>query len=618
MFKSKQIALIFLYYLFLIYSNSVQSKQLTEEDYIQLSEDKVWRLLLGFNKNSESSITSKEFFISPYGYKDAKAELKSTIRSFSLPQNGGQHAQCRFPARLLWLKSKIKNNLEVFKNIECIEYRKYHSDKMIRSVSLIFATGYLGNPASYYGHLLFKLNSFKKGVLDLENTAINYGARIPPDENMILYILKGIFGLYDSTFTAQSYYYHLHEYSDSELRDLWEYELELPAEATELLVAHTWEMLGVTHDYYFFNRNCAYRMAELIELVTDQTFTKDYLPWEAPQSVLQRLAEAKNNSRPIIKEVTYIPSKQSKLYSKYENLSGVEKSEMLKVIMDLQHLNSHGFSKLSSGSVIKILDSLTDYYGFISPNTRFHDSNEYRAIIAKRLMLPIHNINHQVDSNNTPHIGHSPSYMSVSMTKINKLNELAKLRIRPAYYDDLDTSYGHIKGAALSMMDLSVYGKETGLALDYLDLLSLRNMNSYSTGLPGDNPLAWNFKVSLEGQSYDCSSCINYVVRGGKGITKWIVQDNIYLSSLVQMGFEADDISDEGLFVGAEFGINIRMTDDIKAVGNILYTNFVNTDVEAIESDLWLRYEISTEMDMRFNFNNKNHDEISISVGRYW
>ena len=84
------------------------------------------------------------------------------------------------------------------------------------------------------------------------------------------------------------------------------------------------------------------------------------------------------------------------------------------------------------------------------------------------------------------------------------------------------------------------------------------------------------------------------------------------------MGFEADDISDEGLFVGAEFGINIRMTDDIKAVGNILYTNFVNTDVEAIESDLWLRYEISTEMDMRFNFNNKNHDEISISVGRYW
>ncbi|MDZ7924418.1 MAG: DUF4105 domain-containing protein [Marinagarivorans sp.] len=170
-----------------------------------LSENQQWLKLLAFERKNntqyarKSAITSDDFFLSASGSHDPYQELLATLQAFNLPlgKTKDEHAQCRFRDRFFgWIKnSTLKKNLPAI--IDCPNYVNWTGDQKIDSLSLVYATGYLGNPASYYGHLLLKLNSSEKNKSrKLDDVTVNFGASIPTGENMILYITKGLLGLY--------------------------------------------------------------------------------------------------------------------------------------------------------------------------------------------------------------------------------------------------------------------------------------------------------------------------------------------------------------------------------------------------------------------------------------
>jgi len=66
------------------------------------------------------------------------------------------HPQCRFPARRQWLAERLGGHSFPFQ--PCPKYERWTRSAAVESVSIVFATGYLGNPASYYGHTLLKFN----------------------------------------------------------------------------------------------------------------------------------------------------------------------------------------------------------------------------------------------------------------------------------------------------------------------------------------------------------------------------------------------------------------------------------------------------------------------------
>jgi hypothetical protein len=156
----------------------------------------------------------------------------------------------------------------LFARIACPRFDGFIRNSEVESVSIIFATGFLGNPASYYGHALLKFNytgtDSRSPLLDV---SVNYGAILTGTDDPLTYMLKGVFGGYDGGFSHVHYYFHNHNYGENELRDLWEYRLDLPPEAVRLIVAHAWEVLGQRYTYYFFRRNCAFRMAEIVQVV---------------------------------------------------------------------------------------------------------------------------------------------------------------------------------------------------------------------------------------------------------------------------------------------------------------------------------------------------------------
>jgi hypothetical protein len=58
--------------------------------------------------------------------------------------------------------------------------------------------------------------------------------------------------------------------------------------------------------YYFLKKNCAYRIAELLELVTGETLKPHYQPWYLPISTFQKLTDIEQSR--YIKKITFLPS----------------------------------------------------------------------------------------------------------------------------------------------------------------------------------------------------------------------------------------------------------------------------------------------------------------------
>ncbi|HAW91538.1 TPA: hypothetical protein DCX24_01300, partial [Candidatus Azambacteria bacterium] len=241
------------------FCNLIQASTFTATPELeQIAASTTWKKLLVYSDNGQSYIQSEHFFLSKSGNSDPLSELLATLAAFSTPvdkESPEAHPQCKFAGRFNWLKQQIAISEFGIKEINCLNFNQFLRQQDVNSISVIFATGFLGNPASYYGHLLLKLNTGNTSNQQnmLQDTAINYGADVPADENMALYVIKGIIGQYDASFTQQKYFYHAENYGESELRDLWEYELALDQQDITLLLGHIWELLDADYQYYFFN-----------------------------------------------------------------------------------------------------------------------------------------------------------------------------------------------------------------------------------------------------------------------------------------------------------------------------------------------------------------------------
>lgn len=604
----------------LLSNHSLSFTEHSSIDLKSLSSNITWKRLLGYNNLSNSSIINHDFFLHPQGNSKPLKELEATLKAFQQPHRKidiNSHPQCQYPARYLWLQRYMDFSKLGIKKQACPDYDHFSLNEESESISLIFATGYLGNPASYYGHLLFKINS-SKNEKKIDDTAINYGARIPDNENMVLYIVKGITGHYESTFSRQKFYYHLHNYSDNEKRDLWEYRLNLTKDDREFLIAHTWEMLNAKHNYYFFNRNCAYRMAELIELISDQELSNELKPWEAPHAILTKLEKATNNGTKIIAAVNYIPSRQTRLYQKFSQLTKTEKSVVQLTANNLNTLDTSTFNTLDNTAKVKVLNTLTDYYQYILPIDEVKHSTQYNTVLNKRFSLPMKTVNFNDSRPTAPHKDHKLSYSSIGIKNNQQLGEAMTFRLRPAYYDHLDAGASHISGSALSMLDIQFSQYKDHSEIDSLDMIRIENIYSDSTRLPGDKPQAWSLRLGAKKLNNKCLDCLAYVAEAGRGLAFWLTDKKLLINPMIQLGASGRNTSDENLYLGTRIRLSYKLSDNIQTSIATEHNTFFNTSTEQSSIIFNSRYQISNNQDVRLQFKHDSSNEITLSSGLYW
>ena len=597
----------------------------------QLAKTDTWKKLVVyepaglFGTDVESAILTKDFFLSPEGRTNPEAELLATINALSEPVNSSpdNHAQCRFPARYQWLRSKLGLTNELMKPVHCPEFSKWSEYGDAKSISIIFASGYLGNPASYYGHTLLKLNSKDKDRTQLLDTSINYGAIVENGADPVSYIFKGLFGGYNGGFSHAEYYFHNQNYGELELRDLWEYELNLTPEQVDFVLAHTWEVMGKEYQYFFLNKNCAFRLGELLEIIDGVKANPDNDFWVIPQSQILELNKATFNGEPLVKTITFHPSRQFRLYNRFHTLQDQHKEIASAAIDNPQILTTETFQSEAMEDKFSILDTLLDYYQFIGQSASGDDSHSidlaYQNVLAHRYRLPPGSNSLNYEKPASPDGGRNPSLIQFGLGYNEDLGGGVKLNIRPAYYDSLDSGAEHARFGELIMgqVELSVFGSE--VMFDRVDFVSIQSLSTETTGLPGDGRESWKLKAGLQPAQPFCSeTCLTLQIEGDRGYTL-MATDNLALSGFVGAAVRDNKHGAGNLEARVTVNATTRIAEDVNAAFEYQHKQQIDgagPNMNSFRFDT--RYQIARNWDLRFSYEHQNRDEFTVLLGHYW
>lgn len=254
----------FICFVFVFLSFKISAAPLDE-----IANHPTWLRLLHWDGNS-SRIDAPDFFLAPNGSSDAMAELVANIEAFQnnfTPANDPWPAACSFVARYKFLQEMgIK-----LPQYECSEYRWWRENLAIKSVSMVFSSYYVGNPASIFGHTFLKLNFTADHRSKLTDYAVTFAANAT-DNIGFVYAAKGLFGGYQGFYAIDPYYMKVNEYVHTESRDLWEYPLELDTAQIDRLLAHLWELTKKGWFWYWFaDENCSFQLLSLLDVAYGST-----------------------------------------------------------------------------------------------------------------------------------------------------------------------------------------------------------------------------------------------------------------------------------------------------------------------------------------------------------
>ncbi len=592
-----------------------------------------WMALLHYQETKKgtiykikSEIISPDFFLSNQGSIDPAAELEATLKAFfaSTDDQSDNHARCRFVARYNWLKESLDWQKTNLPEISCLRFNNWSKGGNIKSISLVFATGYLSNPASFYGHILLKFNSDQTIIPNnLLDQSTNYGAIVPDNENPFIYITKGIFGGYNATFSNAQFYRHNHNYGENELRDMWEYELDLTDNQIKQIISHSWELLGNEFVYYFGTDNCAYQMAKLLEPVINQPLLSSNVSWAIPTTIFDSLASAEMNDKPVVKKISLIPSRQNRFYKKHSKLSTAQKSSIKTLINQNLDFNTFAYQELTEIEKATVIDTLFDYYEF-----RFHKDknnqpykNSKHQLLLERMALPAERQStDQIISSNSlpPHHGSLPTLTRSGLIHNNKRGNGIEIQFRPAYYDHLSINTGRLKNSHLTMLDFTAVYLDEHLWLRKLDIVNIETLDTSHTGLPGDRSLAWKIKFGIEDQNLACKNCsvFNFTAGAGKATA---ITDNTLIYAMFEGVAETRKSDWGGLGGTIRGGFISSITSNWKSYLSIGYEDFLNTSLPERHITKWEnRFGSSREWDIRITYEKEIASEFKTSASLYW
>ncbi|MCH9046946.1 MAG: DUF4105 domain-containing protein [SAR324 cluster bacterium] len=334
---------------------------------MRLWEERFWHLLLHYRSDLVGSGYTSDgegagFFFAADGKTDPQAELEATLASFYSREPiepAKMTPQCTFPARFRWLESRLRFDPSRLPRLPCDRFERWRRRIDPESVSLIFSSYYINNPASMFGHTLLRYN--KKGRPEdarLLDYAVNYAAAVPPDDGAITFALRGLLGGYQGYFSMMPYYLKVKEYNDVESRDMWEYRLNFSPEQLDYMLMHTWELGSTSFDYYFFKQNCSYHLLTLLEVADPNLrLTDAYGMWTLPADTARQVFEVPG----LVSEVIYRPSQSSQLAQKMDDLTPPERALVHRLIESPAAADSAELNALPAPRRALVMDAAINY-----------------------------------------------------------------------------------------------------------------------------------------------------------------------------------------------------------------------------------------------------------------
>ncbi|EOR06997.1 Lnb N-terminal periplasmic domain-containing protein [Acinetobacter tandoii] len=495
-----------------------------------LAQETTWQRLMYANAKGQSEVHYAGYFLSPERGGHLQNELNANIEALFLSAAPNQSVRCKFPARSQWLIKRLNIPATDLPHVECPELDKWIGEIKPYKATLIYATDFMGNPSSMFGHTLLRLDPKDQKELNLVSYAVNYAATVASADGWS-FAWKGLTGQYPGEYSLMPYYRKVKEYGDLESRDLWEYELNLNPEETRFLVQHIWEMQHVTFPYYFVSDNCAYRLLGLIDLVRPElNLSQQFKVAAIPMQTIKAI-----DQQGIVRETVYRPALETQLLAqaKQHGQSLAKTAHQVAFAEQKQRLDI--LAAYSVEDRAKILEMAYDdlYLQLVARkvDVAFAQPN-LRELLTLRSAI---DLERQRKEPERPHIdptqSHDARNFSVKAGTVQG-DEFIELGHRQAYHDLIDPQGGYRVGTQLLFWDGAIQLREDELKVEHLDFLTV---NSYNPITAFKTPLTWGFNLGWQQEATDSSG-------------RFSEQDQHGVASLkMQMGYSYADSKRENL-----------------------------------------------------------------------
>ena len=524
---------------------------------LKLWEHREWINLVHYDKDGSSDelisqVDDARFFNASDGKHNPKAELLKTIDAFFKDSsNDDTHAQCKFVARLDWLKNKLTIDDTQLPNAQCTLYKQWRTMVPDEQVTLVFPAYHLNSPSSMFGHTLLRLDpASNKESSDWLSMAVNFGANVREGDNSLFYAFRGLSGGYPGFFIVAPYFKKIREYNQKEKRDIWEYPLNLTAQETKRIVSHLWELKEIEFDYYFFDENCSYRLLELLEIARPSIeLTNDFEFTAIPVDTIRSIERAG-----LIKGAHYRPSQVTTLEHLLEEIPNSHISYVDAISQDPSFIDNEKFSSLTEEEKGKIINAAYKYLRFKQTGALRDTASakNSHALLKALNTFPIQEANHPPTPLSRPENSHDSQRVSISIGEEDN-QKYSEAAFRFSFHSLEDNEHGFLQGAQINMGNIIVRDSEDDSAklqrFDVIDIFSLSNRTELF------KPLSWKIYTGLERQFTDGQQRLVAHVTGGAGGAYKPFENNLIYGLLIgrlerNRGFDDDITPAIGLSTG--------------------------------------------------------------------
>jgi len=586
-------------------------KKLNDQNQEALAQDSQWLDLLHYHRigmfaSFESQADDNNFFISKEGKYNPYSELKATISAFLQAQiNENTSAQCQFPARLNWLKSKLGD--DYFPIHHCDEYEQWFKKIDARSITLIFPAAYLNSPSSMFGHTLIRINrlSGKNSLLDY---SVNYAANADPSDNELTFTYKGLTGGYPGVFTVLPYYEKVNEYSFLESRDVWEYELKLNKDEVDQFIRHTWEIRNTYFDYYFFDENCSYHLLTILDAASPRLQLSDQFILSAiPADTVRTISDTG-----LISTVTYRPSTLSLMKDMLNQVSPDIRESAKKLAQPSTDIekNTHNLSELEKAQTLELAYQYSRYLS-VRKKQQTKDLNKQAvALLSARSKVLANNVYKPYP---TPEFRDDQGHFSKRFaTKFghNRSNnddnsEYAQIGLRMAYHDLLDPIPGYIKGAKLEMFNFE-FRQNLDNNQTRIQNIRLIDIASFSPRDELVTPVSWHVSTGFKRPDSAKDELTAFLTSGAGASFQW---ENQLFYTLLNGELDLDNDIENGYRIASGPRLGWLTQSNKWSAGieaNFLYDAF-GAEFKEHNANIRMSYNLNTKWQVRAEFKYKQY-----------
>ena len=471
------------------------------------------------------------FYLAPEGKTDPAAELRATLAGLLAQPPGGDDEladpYCRFPARLSFLADRLGFDPGSLPPRPCARQRAFFERVQARSVTVVFSSYYLNNPASSFGHTFLRLNKTEAPLpgktFELLDYGVDYSAQVDTG-NALVYGVKGLFGFFHGTYNHYPYYYKVREYADSESRDLWEYDLALTPREVAMLVAHLWELGGTWMDYWYLDENCSYHVLGALQAAAPRLRLLEpfaFRPLVVPADTVKVLFENPG----LVRAVHYRPAIRTQFEARAGALDDAQADAVEALMLDPA-------APLPPGSPVAqavVLDASLDLMDVRHARELLFETDaglarSRQALLRRRSAIPVQSAELIIapPELRRPEIGHGSLRFGLGGGLLAAQGEprtgFASFDFRLCLHDLLDPPDGYPPEAQVEFLPtrLRYDGARREVALDeshFVRLVSLAPWTRF------DKRTSWHVKLGAETvRDSGCPSCVALVASGGAGM----------------------------------------------------------------------------------------------------